>query len=447
MKLNIEDVIEATGGQIICINADSFTGISIDSRTIKEGELFLALRGSRFDAHDFLDEALTKGSGAIVCRHLEDARTDKTIIYVEDTLDALQSIARFLRRKRKIPVIAITGSNGKTTTKELVVSILGTKYRVLKNKGNLNNHIGLPLSLTDLDEKDEIIVLEMGASAPGEIRDLCEIALPNYGILTNVGEAHLAGLRDLKTVRETKLELLDYVQAVAVNADDSFLMAGIEKSGFKGRLIRYAIQNDAEVRATDIKLLDKGLNFMLHAADREPIETHSEMSGIFNIYNILAAVSMSILFDVGTQKIREAISAFKGVPMRLEIKEKDGVRFIKDFYNANPTSMENAIRELARVKKGRRIAVLGDMLELGSYAEEAHRQIGRLISRLSIDVVVAVGPLMAFAASEIQGNVYTAETPDIAKRIVKNICLKGDTVLIKGSRGMRMERVVEDYAL
>ncbi len=444
--LNIEDIIKATNGKVIQREVDSFIGISIDSRTIKEGELFIALKGIRFDGHDFIKEALSRGSGALISTNLQKPIEGKTIIYVHDTLKALQDIAHFIRVRKDIPVIAITGSNGKTTTKELIYTILSNKYRVLKNRGNLNNHIGLPLSLVDLKEEDEIAVLEMGASRPGDIKELCEIARPKYGVLTNIGKAHLEGFKDLKTIRKTKLELLEFVDVAVVNADDSFLLEGIFESGFKGKLVKYGIEVDSEVSAKDIRLLKNGSIFTLHI-EKEAIEINPKISGIFNIYNILAAVSISHILNIDLQSIKSAVESFGGVPTRLENREIDGVKFICDFYNANPTSMECAVRELTRVANGRKIAVLGDMLELGSYTEEEHRELGRLLSELPIDILIAVGPYMSFAASEFKKTVYRLTNADEAAKILKEICKKGDTVLIKGSRGMKMERVLGRYAI
>lgn len=442
--LNIEDIITATGGKLICSNSNFFTGVSIDSRNIQEGELFIALKGTRFDGHDFLEEALVKGSGAVVSHQESESIEGKTILYVKDTLKALQYIARHIRLRKDIPVVAVTGSNGKTTTKELIYSILSVKYRVLKNTGNLNNHIGLPLSLTRIHDEDEIIVLEMGASAPGEIKQLCEIAVPNYGVLTNISPAHLEGFKDIETVRKTKLEILDTVDVAIVNADDLFMMEGIHGLGFQGRIIRYGIQNSADISATDIRLYEKGSSFTLNTAGNKFIEVNAKISGMFNIYNLLAAASVGYLFDIDLVDVKQAIDSFTGVPMRLEFKEFNGIRVIFDAYNANPASMEEAIKEFVRIRKGRMIAALGDMLELGSYEKEAHRKIGRMMSGLPIDIFIAVGPCMAFAASEFQGIVYTLQTAAEAGRLLKDIWRKGDTVLIKGSRGMNMEKVLAD---
>jgi UDP-N-acetylmuramoyl-tripeptide--D-alanyl-D-alanine ligase len=442
--LTIEDIVTATEGKVIYGNSNTFTGISIDSRTIKEGELFIALKGSRFDGHNFLHEALKKGSGSLVNIYPREPVNGKTIIYVNDTLRALQKIARYMRLKKDIPVIAVTGSNGKTTTKELIASIMSAGYRLLKNTGNLNNHIGLPLSLTRISDKDEMVVLEMGASGPGEINELCEIAFPDYGVLTNISPAHLEGFRDLETVRKTKLELLDYIRVAVVNADDPFLMEGIHLSGFKGNVIRYGIKNPAEICASDIKLLEYGSVFSLHTGKNKSIEVHPKISGMFNIYNILGAASVGYLFNMDLQDIKNAIDLFAGLPMRLELKELNGFKVISDVYNANPASMEEAIKELVRIGKGRIIAVLGDMLELGSYEEEAHRRLGRLMSELSVDIFIAVGERMAFAASEFSGSVYKLQNAVEAGKLLKEIGREGDTVLIKGSRGMNMDKVLED---
>jgi len=441
--LKIEDIIAATDGKVIWRNSHAFSGMSIDSRSIQQGELFIALRGERFDGHDFLQDALRIGSGAIVKFPPAELIEGKTIISVGDTLKALQRIARYMRLKRAIPVIGVTGSNGKTTTKELIASILSSTYGVLKNAGNLNNHIGLPLTLTRISEEDEAVVLEMGASAPGDIEELCEIAVPDYGILTNISPSHLEGFKDMETLRRTKLEILNYIRVAVVNADDSFLMEGIQASGFKGRIVRYGINNDAEIYATDIRLHEKGSTFLLHIGKNTSIEVHPKISGRFNIYNLLAAVSVGHIFHIELRNIKNVIDSFVSIPMRFEIKELEGIHVISDVYNANPASMEEALKELVRLRKKRAIAVLGDMLELGHYGDEAHRTLVRWMSELPIDIFVAIGPLMSAAASEFSGTVFTFQNSIEAREKIKGICREGDTLLIKGSRGMNMERVLE----
>jgi UDP-N-acetylmuramoyl-tripeptide--D-alanyl-D-alanine ligase len=441
--LTVTDIIAATGGEVVRMISDSFGGISIDSRNTSEGELFVALRGSRFDGHDFLGEALRNADGAIVSIQTGDFPEDKTIIHVKDTLRALQDIARFMRLKRGIPVVGITGSNGKTTTKEITAAVLSATYRVLKNTGNLNNSIGLPLSLTKISGEDEVVVLEMGASAAGEIKELCDIAVPNYGVLTNVSPSHLEGFGDLATVRKTKLEILDTVNIAIVNADDLFMMEGICESGFKGMLVRYGIRNQAEISASEIRLHEKGSSFILRTPEGKPMEISPKISGIFNVYNVLAAAAVGYLFHVDPADMKKSVDSFEGVPMRLEFRDWEGAKVISDVYNANPASMEEALKELVRTRKKRAIAVLGDMLELGSYEEEAHRKIGRLLSELAVEIFIAVGPRMAFAASEFKGVTYTLPSASEAGRLLRELREDGDTILIKGSRGMHMEKVLE----
>jgi len=444
--LTVEDVINATGGRIVYKNGNShpFTGVSIDSRTIGDGEMFVALRGVRFDGHDFIYKALERGSGALVNFPPAEHLKGKAIIYVKNTLSALQDIARYVRMRSNIPVIGITGTNGKTTTKELTASILSTKYRVHKNTGNLNNHIGLPLSLIKLRTDDEAIVLEMGASSPGDIRELCGIAAPDCGVVTNIGPGHLEGFGSLEAVRNTKLELLDTVKKIVVSADDAFLMQGV--SGYQGEVLTFGIENKADVFAKDIRIKDRGSDFMLCFGEGNCVEVNLNLPGAFNVYNALAAAAVGQIFDTELRDIKTGLESFKGVPMRLEIKELFGATVISDVYNANPSSMEEAIKDLVRLKKGRAIAVLGDMLELGAYAEEAHRKIGEWMSALPIDVFIGVGPLMAIAHSEFVKTgrqSFSVSTSEEAGRILTGLCREGDTIVVKGSRGMGMEKVLE----
>jgi UDP-N-acetylmuramoyl-tripeptide--D-alanyl-D-alanine ligase len=284
----------------------------------------------------------------------------------------------------------------------------------------------------------------MGASAPGEIGDLCAIAAPTCGVVTNIGQAHLEGFGTIEATRKTKLEILEHVQTVIVNADDLFLMEGVQQSGFRGMVVRYGIDNPADISAGEIQLHEQGSSFLLHAGEGRSIRMAPKISGRFNIYNILAAAAVGTLFAVDISAIKAAVDSFTGVPMRLEYREMDGMTVISDVYNANPASMAEAVKELARAKRGRSIAVLGDMLELGPYAEESHRAIGRMMSRLMVDIFIAVGPLMAVAASEFRGKAYTATNSQEAAELLKDVWQKADTVLIKGSRGMRMEKVLAD---
>ena len=456
-SLKVSEIIEATGGRVVSGGKEEtfFSGVSIDSRTIREGELFVALKGERFDGHDFLAGAMGRAGGAIVSSLSVPDAGGKTVVLVKDTLKALQDIARFVRMKNPVTVIGITGTNGKTTTKELIASILGAKHRIMKNAGNLNNHIGLPLSMTRMEDGDEFAILEMGASAGGDIRQLCDIAAPEYGVITNIGPGHLEGFGDLDGVRKAKLELMDSVKTVAANGDDGFLMEGIRQRRRSSgpEIITFGIGGGSDVRAKDIALKERSSAFSICLPDGGCAEAFLRLGGEFNIYNALAAASVCYAAGAGIDEIKEGIESFRGVPMRLEVKELFGATVISDVYNANPASMEEGIKELVRLRKRRAIAVLGDMLELGTYAEEAHRRLGRWMSGLPVDVFIAAGPLMSNAAREFSAGddgrkqaVAVSDSSE-ARRKLLSVCREGDTILVKGSRGMHMEIVTEEAGL
>jgi UDP-N-acetylmuramoyl-tripeptide--D-alanyl-D-alanine ligase len=451
--LTVEDIIKATGGELLSGNAKTFDGVSIDSRKISEGELFFAIRGERFDGHDFLENALCKGSGAVVDMRPASLPGGKVIIYVNDTLRSLQDLAHFLRMKRDIPVVAVTGSNGKTTTKEMTYGILSGKFRTLKNEGNLNNHIGLPLSLTRLDHSDEVVVLEMGMNAAGEIRRLCEIAGPTHGVITNVGSAHVGRLGSYEAVRSAKLEVLERVSTAVVNNDDGFLMKGIEElKNFRGEIITFGITNASNVMAKNLKVSQMGSAFLLETGEAESVWVSLNVPGLFNVYNALAASAVCVSLGVEIEEIKTALEKYKGIPMRFEILRKRGITVINDSYNANPSSMEKSVHELTRLGAGvRTVAVLGDMRELDEFSEHEHRTIGNIVRETGVDVFVAVGEMMGLAAEESRrvkrGKaapvVYTFPDADSAKENIMDILKQGDTVLVKGSRSMYMEKIIE----
>ncbi|MDA8168087.1 MAG: UDP-N-acetylmuramoyl-tripeptide--D-alanyl-D-alanine ligase [Nitrospiraceae bacterium] len=449
--LRLDDILKATGGKALSRGPEDFRAVSTDSRKINGGELFIALTGDNFDGNEFAASALEKASGAVISRagSIPDGLfAKKSIVLVEDTLKALQDIARSVRAGRpRLPLVGITGSNGKTTTKELAAAVLGGKYRVLKSSGNLNNHIGLPLNLCGLGPEHEIAVLEMGASAPGDIDELCGIARPTMGVLTNVGFSHLEGFGSMEVLLRTKLELAQAVQSIIYNADDERLAPAIQ-SGFRNKaLISFGVKARADVMASGVRLTERGSEFTLRIAEDGHADIKLGIPGAFNIYNSLAAAACGLFFDVGLEETAAALGAFGGVPMRYEIKEMAGATILSDIYNANPASMEEALKELVRLRKGRAVAVLGDMLELGGYSEDAHRRLGGWMASLPVDLFIAVGPMMGRAYAEFtkEGKEAIAckDSAQAAKALAGSL-KKGDAVLIKGSRGMRMEKVLEE---
>jgi UDP-N-acetylmuramoyl-tripeptide--D-alanyl-D-alanine ligase len=441
------EICEATGGNILFGGpSDSFTGVSTDSRSIAEGEIFVALRGGRFDGHDFLADALKLGKGAVVSTVPVSTTREKTVILVRDTLKALQDMARHRRMKRAVTVIGVTGTNGKTTTKELIASVLNVSHRAAKNSGNLNNHIGLPLSLLKMGG-EEFGVFEMGASARGDITELCAIAVPDIGVVTNVGMAHIEGFGSIENVRSTKLELLSSVKKAVVNADDLFLMNGVLEAVAGNQrpcVVTFGIEKNADVTALDIDYKCRCSTFTISFRGEWSIRTGLNVPGKFNISNALAAAAAAAALGIDPEDISKGIEVFSGIPMRLEFRELFGATVIGDAYNANPGSMEAALGELVRMKKGRAIAVLGDMLELGDYAEDAHRRLGRMMAGLQIDIFIAVGPMMAMAAEEFSSasaGCFKASDAHEAGEMLRTLCREGDVVMVKGSRGMGMERV------
>ncbi len=443
----LTEILEATSGRLILRGADTFRGVSIDSRTIREGELFVALKGERFDGHLFVDEALKQGAGAVVsCPPVIPSR-GKSIVHVNNTLKALQQIARYRRLGRDVRVVGVTGTNGKTTTKEMIAGVLSGMYKVLSSRGNLNNQIGLPLCLTELDDH-EMAVLELGASRPGDIRELSEIARPDIGVITNIGPAHLEGFGSIQVVRETKYEIFDFVKTAVINGDDPNLDHRDVRRRCGG-VVTFGLKKGVDVRADEVVHEPDGIRFRLHMKDGASDTVKLKVLGLFNVYNALAAAAVCRLLDVPMNHLSASLEEFRGVPMRLELKELKGAVVISDLYNANPASMEEAVKELVRLRKGRAVAVLGDMLELGSYGEEAHRKLGRWLATLEVDVLIAVGELMSHTWREFSARREGAEglhfsNPDEARRVLLGMVGKDDTILIKGSRGMRLERILEE---
>ncbi len=461
-EITVEKIIKATGGELLMEGAKTFSGVSIDTRTINGGDLFFAIRGERFDGHDFLEDALAKGAGAVVDTKPGTLPQGKVLIKVGDTLRSLQDLAHYLREERDIPVVAVTGSNGKTTTKEMLYRILSGKYKTLKNDGNLNNHIGLPLSLMKLDPADQMIVLEMGMNAAGEIRRLCEIARPSHGVITNVGAAHLGMLGSYEAVRDAKLEIVDGLSVAVVNADDRFLIQGFsEISDFKGRVITFALKKinhddgslNADVTAGDLKATDKGSDFLIEIAGKGAIHVSLKVHGLFNIYNALAASAVSFSLGMEMEDIKAGLEDYSAFPMRFEITEINGITIINDSYNANLSSTRESLLELLRLGSGcRKVAVLGDMLELGVFTDDSHREIGRTIVDMGIDVFIAVGEKMGLAAGACINSRGVHKFPDVycfndsehAGKEISGIVQQMDTVLIKGSRSMTMEKIIKD---
>ncbi len=457
-RFSLQDILDSTGGTLIGGDpGKAFREISIDSRTIKRGDLFIALRGVRFDGHQFAKEALEKGGKGVIIENKSwggkgtFAQGGKAVIAVGDTLRALGDIAHWWRKKHPIPLIAVVGSNGKTTTKEIIATLLEGSFRVLKTSGNRNNLVGLPLTLLDLGPEHNIAVVEMGMNAKGEIRRMTEIANPDVGLVTNISEAHLEGLGTLEELIKAKGELWNTMRpdgVIVVNQDDVHVMKLAER--YPGKKVTFGLEVTSDVMAKEFRIEgSKGVRFTLTLRGRE-VEVFFPMMGIASIYNALAGTAVASVFGVPWDKIMERLEGFKPFSMRMEIiRMGNGATIINDAYNANPKSMELALKTLSEVKdRGRGIAVLGDMLELGQFSDEAHANIGEKVTSLGVDLLFTLGEraeIIAQKARQAGLNkdrvVVSRDHQDLLLRLKKTI-KRGDWILVKGSRALSLEKIV-----
>jgi len=424
--------------------------ISIDTRQIKRGGIFIAIKGERYDGHDFVEKAFKKGAdSAIVSRSVPLLRPElkKRLIRVKDTRAALGEIAKFHRSKFNIPVIAITGSNGKTTTKDMLSFVLAAKYTVLKSKASRNNLLGLGLTLLGLEKKHRIAVVEMGMNHPGEIDRLCKIAMPTAGIITNIAPAHLEFLGTTKNIFRAKSELLNNLPrgGVAVlNKDDRYL-SGVGR--LNARKIYFGVEKKCRFRAKGIFRRDESWFFSLEKEGSFKVA----LLGRHNIYNALASIALSGQFGMAYPDIKERLGLYSAAPrMRLEVKNIHGTEILDDTYNSNPASMRCAIDALAaHDTKGRKIVVAGDMAELGKNEEAMHESVGTKIAGSSCDILVTLGNLSQFIGKGAKKNgmagSYHAKSHTDAAKFLKAVTRPGDAILVKGSRAMRMEKIIKSF--
>ncbi|MCM8796967.1 MAG: UDP-N-acetylmuramoyl-tripeptide--D-alanyl-D-alanine ligase [Candidatus Omnitrophica bacterium] len=452
----VSEILKATGGKLIKGDADGrVSGISTDSRTINEKEAFIAIKGEKFDGHDFIGQAIAKGAvAAIISRSqigkLVSSPLKVALIEVSDTVRALGDLARYQRKKLNLPVVAVTGSNGKTTTKDMIAHILSDKYRVLKNSGTRNNHIGLPQTLLTLGRLHDIAVLELGTNHPGEIDYLAQIALANIGIITNIGPAHLEFLKDLKGVFREKTSLLAKLQSPAIaiiNADDALLKKIAFNKSVRPAVFSFSLVTKGDFMAAHLFRHKERVEFTVNKKYKFTLKT----AGYYNVYNALAAIAVGRIFGIGYAEIIRQLRSFDFPEGRFRFKEIKGINFIDDTYNANPLSLKSALETIeAMAVKGRKIFIMGDMLELGKASRFFHRSAGRYASSVC-DVFIAVGRQSRYAAQEAKRAglnkdvVFTCDSPFAAKHILLNTLspTKDDIVLVKGSRMMSMEEVLK----
>ncbi|MBI4610409.1 MAG: UDP-N-acetylmuramoyl-tripeptide--D-alanyl-D-alanine ligase [Candidatus Rokubacteria bacterium] len=450
-RFTVQDVVRATHGALVGGDLGiPVTGVSVDTRTLRVGEAFFAIKGHHLDGHAFLAEAAGRGASCLVVHQLPDeVPAGVPVVLVEDTTRALGRIAGFHRSRFDIPVVAVTGSNGKTTTKEMTAAVLGTRWSVLKSAASFNNQWGLPLTLLGLSHEYEAAVLELGANQPGEIAYLAELCRPTVAVVTTVAVVHTEFFKTLEGVREEKAALVRAVfeeGSVVLNGDDPRVRAMARDA--RGRVIVVGLARDARVRAVgELQERADGIGFTLEIDGRRRA-VRLAFLGPHNVTNALASAGAGVALGLSLDEIAAGLEAARPLKGRLVWRRAGSIRILDDTYNANPASVRAALAALAPARgAGRLLVALGDMLELGDSAAAAHRDVGRLVAECGAAEFVGVGSLMRHAAEAARDagllESRHVETFQEAVALLLKRLAPGDTLLVKGSRGMRMERVVD----
>jgi len=504
--LSIKEIAKAVGGNILCGDENLWiTSVSTNSKNLEASALFIPIVGERVDAHDFIEDAFANGAIACFTSRHTVMKQDKIYIAVEDTIKALQALGTFYRGRFNIPVIGITGSVGKTTTKEMIAAALETKYKVLKTEGNMNSQVGLPLMMLRLNSSHEIAIIEMGMSEEGEMAKLTQIARPEVAIMTNIGVSHIGQLKTKENIRKEKLNIInsfDNNSILYINGNDellgevytssqelfhsSELMDGVlnqenkEKTQktinvemcvdtfekFKSiKVIAFGTEDYCHFRAEDIRTVNGETHFILRTRKQseQQIETNGiedyaqgdgeeiilQVLGLHNVYNALAALAVAEHYLIPASLAKEGLRYYQPIAMRGQIKEVNQIKIIDDSYNASPDSMKSGIQVLLELEKvKRRIAVLADILELGELSYQCHYDVGSYIAGQKIDEVVTIGTEAAFIAKAILEKnqsiqIHSFEKNEEAIEYLQDNLKAGDAVLIKGSRSMRTDEIVK----
>ena len=440
--MKVKDILKITNGKLICGDENiEINDFSKDTREIKDGDTYIAIKGERFDGNDFCQNAVD--SGAKVCIVSKDigAINGVAIIKVEDTLKALQDIASYKRMQYDIPVVAVTGSVGKTSTKDLIASVVSEGYKTLKTKGNYNNEIGLPLTVLSLKD-EEAMVVEMGMNHFGEIRKLTNIAKPTVAVITNIGTAHIGNLGSRENILKAKLEILEGLQGntVIINNDNDLLYKWALENKDKYNIITYGITNESDYMAKNIKSYEDKSEFTVSSkTDINNKKILVPVGGEHFILNSLCGVAVGEYLKVPTEKIIRGIAKLELTKKRMEIlKSKSGATVINDTYNANYDSMKAAIAYLKAIENKRKIAILGDMLELGDYSKELHEKVGVEVDS-KIDILITIGKEAKYIAEKSKAKqIIKCDSIEEAIEKIKEIETKDDAILLKASNGMKL---------
>jgi UDP-N-acetylmuramoyl-tripeptide--D-alanyl-D-alanine ligase len=455
MQLTIENIIKAANGKLLHDSAElgrvsSISGISIDTRTIKQNEVFIAIQGKIHDGHSFINEAAKKGAKIFIVneRFKENIsiKTNSYFIGVKDTTKALGDIANFQRKKSNVKLAAITGSSGKTTTKNMILSVLKQKFNALSNKGNFNNEIGVSLTLLNLDFAHKWAVAELGINNIGEMARLAEISEPDIGVILNIGHAHIEGLGSIEGVAKEKGELIKNIKsegAAVLNADDPFAYELYKKASCN--IIFFGTSDKADIKASDIKRENMKISFTL-ITPLGRILINLPVCGSFMVSNALAAACIGFLAGLSNEDIKKGLENFTQADGRMNIIKKHRVNIIDDTYNANPDSLSAAVNEFERFK-GKKFLALGDMLELGENSEKYHKNIGILIGKKDLAGIFITGSFKenvrkgALQSGFTDKNIFCGTKEEIAVKL-NDVLEPNDWILIKGSRAMAMEDII-----
>ena len=452
--MSLEEVVRVIGAKQVQVGlVEQFSSVCTNTRKLRQGELFFALRGENFDGNDLVEQGKAKQAAAVVVsRELSTIPMDTAVLQVEDTLKALQNLAFYNRQLVDIPIIGVTGSNGKTSTKDMIAAVLGVRYKTLKTAGNFNNEIGLPLTLLSLDASHQAAVVEMAMRGPGEIDFLCRLARPTGAVITCIGEAHIELLGSRENIAAAKGELLDHIGPngfVLLNGDSSLTRQMAARTA--GKAVFYGTEQPVDIVACNIRLNSNGSSFTVVTPNGQE-EIFLPVPGRHNVLNSLAAVGVGLELGLSLLEIREGLAGVVLTSMRMEIMESEGMMIINDAYNANPDSTKAALTTLADLGRSRRkIAVLGSMFELGSRAVEGHREVGMAAFEAGAEVLITVGELAkeialgAKAAGMPSAGIFACEDNRKACDFLRELCDPGDVILVKGSRGMHMEEVVHYF--
>lgn len=445
------DIAAATGA-VLTGPAVEFTGVTTDSRAVKAGELFVAFSGGNFDGHDYCAKAVELGAIGVLVSKPVEVPEGITVLMVKDTLKAFQEMARAYRRSfKKLKVFAITGSNGKTSTKDLLAATLSAKYNVIKTQGNFNNEIGLPKTLLNITPETEIAVVEMGMRGLGQIAALCDIAEPDSGLISNVGETHMELLGSMANIGKAKGEIVVNLPEdgfAVLNGDNEYVVAAAKNT--KAKVVFFGLGENCDYRGSNIKTQGMGTTFTCtEKATGKSVEVKLQVIGEHNVYNALSAIAGAACYGIALEESAKALAGARLTSSRQEIIYIGDITFINDAYNASPASMEAALKTLAEAKRAhnnaRTIAVLADMLELGAISEDAHRRVGRWAVEYGADFVLTFGKDAAYISEEVAklgGKTTHCEDLLAAENELRVLASKGDIILLKGSHSMGVDKML-----